>query len=59
MRIGVYGIGNVFAHDDAVGRRSCVSSTYLAGFDAVVLVDAVSDATRREQARDADLWWAA
>ena len=65
MRIGVYGIGNVLAHDDAVGPSvvRLVDSqwqfdgdvvvedlgtpaielpTHLAGFDAVVLVDAVS-----------------
>ena len=65
MRVGVYGIGNVLAHDDAVGPSvvRLVDSqwefdgdvvvedlgtpaielpTHLAGFDAVVLVDAVS-----------------
>src|ERR1041385_1735964 len=65
MRIGVYGISNVLAHDDAVGpsvvRRVDAAwqfdgdvtvealgtpaielPTHLAGFDAVVLVDAVS-----------------
>ena len=65
MRIGVYGIGNVLAHDDAVGPSvvrlvdagwqfdgevvvedlgtpAIELPTHLAGFDAVVLVDAVS-----------------
>jgi len=65
MRIGIYGIGNVLAHDDAVGPSvvRLVDSqwefdgdvvvedlgtpaielpSHLAGFDAVVLVDAVS-----------------
>ncbi len=65
MRIGIYGIGNVLAHDDAVGPSvvRLVDSQWefdgdvvvedlgtpaielpmhLAGFDAVVLVDAVS-----------------
>jgi len=65
MRIGIYGIGNVLAHDDAVGPSvvrlvdagwqfdgdvtvedlgtpAIELPTHLAGFDAVVLVDAVS-----------------
>jgi hydrogenase maturation protease len=65
VRVGVYGIGNVLAHDDAVGPSvvRLVDSqwrfdgdvviedlgtpaielpAHLAGFDAVVLVDAVS-----------------
>ena len=65
MRIGVYGIGNVLAHDDAVGPSvvrlvdagwqfdgdvtvedlgtpAIELPAHLAGFDAVVLVDAVS-----------------
>src|SRR5919205_2506404 len=64
-RIGIYGIGNVLAHDDAVGPSvvrlvdagwqlegdvtvedlgtpAIELPTHLAGFDAVVLVDAVS-----------------
>ena len=65
MRIAVYGIGNVLAHDDAVGPSvvrlvdaewefdgdvtvedlgtpAIELPAHLAGFDAVVLVDAVS-----------------
>src|SRR5262249_32817307 len=65
MRIGVYGIGNVLAHDDVVGPSvarlvdaqwefdgdvvvedlgmpAIELPMHLAGFDAVVLVDAVS-----------------
>lgn len=65
MRIGVYGIGNVLAHDDAVGPSvvrlvdaewqfdgdvtiedlgtpAIELPAHLAGFDAVVLIDAVS-----------------
>jgi hydrogenase maturation protease len=65
VRVGVYGIGNVLAHDDAVGPSvvRLVDSewdfdgdvvvedlgtpaielpTHLAGFDAIVLIDAVS-----------------
>jgi hydrogenase maturation protease len=65
MRVGIYGIGNVLAHDDAVGPSvvrlvdagwqfegdvvvedlgtpAIELPTHLAGFDAIVLVDAVS-----------------
>ena len=65
MRIGIYGIGNVLAHDDAagpsvvrlvdaewqfdgdvvvedLGTPAIELPAHLAGFDAVVLVDAVS-----------------